>query len=134
MTGTKTIVEIKLNEAGKKVKLVRKIKRTLITTSVSHAVAERKQWSKFGAERGRKPGPDSATTTLGEAVKIKLMAGGTKEPVAEPTKAAATGVSRRITCRLCQGDHFTASCPYKDTLGGVLGADTGDASLLLSMR
>ncbi|EGG06073.1 uncharacterized protein MELLADRAFT_48578 [Melampsora larici-populina 98AG31] len=126
VTGTKTIVEVKFNDAGKKVKIVRKIKRTLVTTSVSHEVAARKQWSKFGAEAGKKPGPDLATTTLGETVKIKLMAGGVKEPVVEPTKAAVTGVSRRITCRLCQGDHFTASCPYKETLGGVLGGDAGD--------
>ncbi|KAH9807468.1 eukaryotic translation initiation factor 3 subunit G-domain-containing protein [Melampsora americana] len=126
MTGIKTIIEIKFNEVGKKVKIVRKIKRSLITTQVSHQVALRKQWSKFGAEMGKKSGPDSATTTLGEAVKIKLMAGGVKEPLVETTKSTTTGISRRITCRLCQGDHFTASCPYKDTLGGVLGGDTGD--------
>ncbi|KAG0145384.1 hypothetical protein CROQUDRAFT_575556 [Cronartium quercuum f. sp. fusiforme G11] len=124
-TGIKTIIEIKFNEAGKKIKTIRKIKRTLITTQVSHSVAIRKQWSKFGAELGKKSGPDSSTTTLGEAVKIKLIAGGIKEQIVEPTKVTNnTGVSRRITCRLCQGDHFTASCPYKETLGNVLGGDT----------
>lgn len=25
----------------------------------------------------------------------------------------------KVTCRLCKGDHFTAKCPYKDTLAGL---------------
>lgn len=28
---------------------------------------------------------------------------------------------KKIVCRLCQGDHFTTRCPYKETLGGALG-------------
>lgn len=28
---------------------------------------------------------------------------------------------KKVTCRYCQGDHFTARCPYKDTLGAALG-------------
>ena len=31
-------------------------------------------------------------------------------------KAAGAG---KVACRLCKGDHFTAKCPYKDTLGGL---------------
>ena len=31
-------------------------------------------------------------------------------------KAAGAG---KVVCRLCKGDHFTAKCPYKDTLGGL---------------
>jgi translation initiation factor 3 subunit G len=46
-------------------------KRTL----VNHQVAERKTWTKFGAEKGSKPGPDNATTTVGENVTLKLHAG-----------------------------------------------------------
>lgn len=46
-------------------------KRTL----VNHKVAERKAWAKFGAEKGSKPGPDNATTTVGENVSLKLHAG-----------------------------------------------------------
>ncbi|KAI9613824.1 hypothetical protein H4Q26_009674 [Puccinia striiformis f. sp. tritici PST-130] len=127
-TGIKTIVEYKWDETGeKKIKTVRKIKRTLVTTRVSHTVAARKGWSKFGEEKGKKSGPDLATTTLGEAIKMKIaVAGLNKEPAAEQTKATVMPGGKRITCRLCQGDHFTASCPYKDTLGGVLGGDTAD--------
>jgi len=27
--------------------------------------------------------------------------------------------SRSITCRLCEGNHYTTRCPYKETLGGI---------------
>jgi len=38
-------------------------------------VAERQKWAKFGAEKNNKPGPDRATTTVGENVTLKIMAG-----------------------------------------------------------
>jgi len=41
---------------------------------VDHAVAERQKWAKFGSEKGNKPGPDRATTTVGENVTLKIMA------------------------------------------------------------
>ncbi|EFP89570.1 uncharacterized protein PGTG_15719 [Puccinia graminis f. sp. tritici CRL 75-36-700-3] len=129
VTGIKTIVEYKWDETEeKKIKTVRKIKRTLVTTRVSPTVAARKGWAKFGLEKGKKSGPDLATTTLGEAIKLKIAVPGLiKEPVVEQTtKATIVPGGKRITCRLCQGDHFTASCPYKDTLGGVLGGDAAD--------
>lgn len=25
----------------------------------------------------------------------------------------------KVLCRLCKGDHFTAKCPYKDSLAGL---------------
>jgi len=28
---------------------------------------------------------------------------------------------KKVSCRYCGGDHFTARCPYKDTLGAALG-------------
>jgi len=35
---------------------------------------------------------------------------------------------KKVLCRICQGDHFTAKCPYKDTLEplglGAAGAGT----------
>lgn len=30
----------------------------------------------------------------------------------------------KVICRLCKGDHFTAKCPYKDSLPGLDGTDT----------
>lgn len=57
------------------VQITRRIKRTLKKEVVDHTVAERKTWSKFGQEKGNKPGPDRATTTVGESVALKLSAG-----------------------------------------------------------
>ena len=55
--------------------ITRRIKRTLQKSLVEHAVAERKTWAKFGLEKGKKPGPDGATTTVGETVFLKLTPG-----------------------------------------------------------
>jgi translation initiation factor 3 subunit G len=55
--------------------ITRRIKRTLQKSVVEHTVAERQKWAKFGKERGNKPGPDRATTTVGENVALKLSAG-----------------------------------------------------------
>jgi translation initiation factor 3 subunit G len=56
-------------------KITRHIKRTLQKSVVEHAVAARQKWAKFGQEKGNKPGPDQATTTVGEIVTLKLSAG-----------------------------------------------------------
>ena len=55
--------------------ITRKIKRVLQKAVVDHSVAERKAWAKFGQEKGNKPGPDRATTTVGENVSLKLSPG-----------------------------------------------------------
>lgn len=61
--------------SGRTVQITRKIKRVLQKAVVDHTVAERKNWAKFGQEKGSKPGPDRATTTVGENVALKLSAG-----------------------------------------------------------
>lgn len=98
--GIRTTVEYSTNEEGKKVKvryssqdsstrivssfycfissrtqITRRTKRTLQKSVVDHAVAERQKWAKFGHEKGSKPGPDRATTTVGENVFLALGAG-----------------------------------------------------------
>ncbi|KAF8601873.1 translation initiation factor 3, RNA-binding subunit [Ceratobasidium sp. AG-I] len=123
--GIRTIIEYSVNDDGKRIKTTRRIKRTLQKAMVDHATAERKSWAKFGAEKGNKSGPDRATTTVGEAIGLKLSAGHKNaEPEPDPdavTKAALGG--KKILCRVCQGDHFTTKCPYKETLGLGTGDD-----------
>jgi translation initiation factor 3 subunit G len=129
--GIVTIVEWRLDEQDRKVKVTRKIRRKLQTQTVSHTVAERKHWAKFGAERGKPSGPDHATTTVGEDMAFKLSAGGFKaEPVEdEASKMKASLGTKKIMCRLCKGDHFTSKCPLKDTLEGAgLGDVLGEAA------
>ena len=125
--------------------ITKKIRRTLQKAVVEHAVAERKNWKKFGQERGNKPGPDRATTTVGENVSLKISAGNKvrqnvylymyidayifflngqssdPEPSPEDTIKAslAKAGAGKVLCRMCKGDHFTARCPYKDSLAGL---------------
>ncbi|CDZ97550.1 translation initiation factor 3 rna-binding subunit [Phaffia rhodozyma] len=124
--GVTTIVEWKFNDDGKKVKITRKIKRTLSKQQVSHVVAERKSWAKFGAERGNPAGPQNATTTVGENMQFKLGVGKATEEVKEAEDDPKNALkAKKIVCRLCKGDHFTSKCPYKETLEG-LGPDTSE--------
>ncbi|KZS93166.1 translation initiation factor 3, RNA-binding subunit [Sistotremastrum niveocremeum HHB9708] len=120
--GIRTIIEYKTNEDGKKIKVTRKIKRTLRKSLVNHSVAERKTWAKFGGEKGNAPGPDRSTTTVGEEVFLKLSVGNKSaepEKTEEQVMKANLAKAGKVTCRLCKGDHFTAKCPYKDSLAGL---------------
>ncbi|KAF9515707.1 hypothetical protein BS47DRAFT_1293517, partial [Hydnum rufescens UP504] len=131
--GIRTIIEYTTNENGKRVKITRRIKRTLQTSLVNHVVAERKHWAKFGADKGKKPGLDKATTTIAERVELKLSAGNKAvEPeVDEEAQVRKQLNNKKITCRLCKGDHFTSKCPHKDVLA-PLGGDAGKCSLIPS--
>jgi len=126
--GIITVVEYTTNEEGRKVKITRRIKRTAVKNAVDPVVAARKNWEKFGNDRGKPRGPDRATTTVGEAIGLKIVAGGQKvEPEPEQEDAVKKQLEgKKITCRICKGGHFTSKCPYKDTLGalGVGGTDT----------
>ena len=129
--------------------ITRRIKRTLQKSIVAHAVAERQKWAKFGQEKGSKPGPDRATTTVGENVTLKLSVGHkvripppflsrkkktylyinhiNRKKVQEVEQSPEEGAKTRlkaagagtVSCRLCKGEHYTAKCPYKDTLGNL---------------
>ncbi|TFK66927.1 translation initiation factor 3, RNA-binding subunit [Pluteus cervinus] len=126
--GVRTTIEYAVNEDGKKI--TRRIKRTLQV--VEHAVADRQKWDKFGKEKGNKPGPDRATTTVGEDLVFKLSAGNkigtTKEEQTEPEKEKPKAVGTgKVICRLCKGGHFTAKCPYKKQLGDLDGENAPPA-------
>lgn len=121
--GIQVVTEYRTNADGKKVKVTRRIKRTLVSTKVNHVVAERKTWAKFGLEKSAAPGPHSGTTSIGANVQIKLTAGAQKEPEPDPTEAMREKLAnKRVQCRLCKGDHYTARCPYRDTLEAIPGA------------
>lgn len=128
--GVQCIVRYGVNAEGKQVKVTRRVKRTLVKTHVNQSVAERKGWAKFGAEKGTDAGPNAGTTSIGANVQIKLTAGATKEPEPDPTEAMREKLAnKRVQCRYCKGDHYTARCPYRDTLEAIpgAGAESADA-------
>ncbi|KAG9337820.1 hypothetical protein JZ751_027471 [Albula glossodonta] len=62
----KTVTEYKIDEDGRKFKIVRTFK--IETRKASKAVARRKNWKKFGNSEFDPPGPNVATTTVSDDV------------------------------------------------------------------
>lgn len=137
-TGVITEISYKF-EQGKKFRTTRKLKIVKAVEKVSHAEAQRKQWKKFGAEKGHSAGPQSDTTSVGENIKLNLTQGystyaAKQAEIAAETeekqlKSSLSGAS--VKCRICQGDHYTARCPYKDSLKPVDGGDADPAARVM---
>ncbi|TKA70843.1 Eukaryotic translation initiation factor 3 subunit G [Cryomyces minteri] len=117
--GTETITTYFIREDGKKVKRTQRIRKTVIKEKVNPRVAERKTWTKFGAEKSKPAGPQSDTTTVAENIIFRPMAGwkasGAEKAAAEDKKTDQLK-NVKIKCRICSGDHFTTKCPFKDTM------------------
>lgn len=75
-------------------------------------------------EKGHPPGPSFDTTSVGEniifrpSVNWKVHA---KEAEKEGEKGSVKEQlkDKKVKCRICQGEHFTARCPFKDTMAPV---------------
>ncbi|KAF2452715.1 eIF-3 RNA-binding subunit [Lineolata rhizophorae] len=115
--GTETIVTYRM-EDGKKVKTTRRIKKTVVKQVVNPRVAERKHWTKFGAEKGKPAGPQSDTTSVAENIVFRPMANwkASAEDKTETEKKKLAMKDAKIKCRICSGDHWTTKCPFKDTM------------------
>lgn len=143
--GTKTTISYRIDDSGRKVKVTRKTRTVVHKERVNPAVAERRLWAKFGLEKGKSKGPQSDTTSVGENIQFRpsrewksvqveeAKNGGPKEErsLKEQLK------DKKVKCRICSGEHFTARCPYKDTMAPVdaegaavdpLAEDGGDKS------
>lgn len=86
---------------------------------VNPRVAERKEWAKFGSEKGHSPGPDTSTTTVGENIIFRPSTNwkaSAKEEDSPENKLKDQLKDKKVACRICKGDHFTARCPFKDTM------------------
>jgi len=120
--GTKTIISYRYNDEGKKVKTTRRIRLTVHTEVVNPRVAERKQWSKFGLSAKDSAGPASDTTSVGENIIFRPSATWRKDVKEEKPEVGSIKdklKDKKVKCRICTGEHFTAKCPYKDTMAPV---------------
>lgn len=137
-TGIITEISYKF-EDGKKFRTTRKIKIVKALEKVSHAEAQRKGWKKFGAEKGHGAGPQSDTTSIGENIKLSLTQGYSTYAAKQAEIAAETEEKQMknslsgasVKCRICKGDHYTARCPYKETLKPLDGGDADPASRVM---
>src|SRR5579859_4327061 len=128
--GIKTVVTYRIDPTTQqKIRTTRRIKTVLKKEHVAPAIAARKAWPKFGQEKGNKPGPDLKTTQVGEDIPLKLAYGwkNAEKQQEEQGKLMAKVENKKVACRICKGDHFTAKCPYRDTLAPMdeVGAGSG---------
>ncbi|KAI5918587.1 eukaryotic translation initiation factor 3 subunit-like protein [Camillea tinctor] len=124
--GTKTTITYRYNEEGQKVKTTRRIRLVTHREVVNPRVAERKTWAKFGVPEKEKdsPGPQMDTTSIGENIIFRLSTNwrqDTKDEAKDPNANAMKDKlkDKTVKCRICNGEHFTARCPYKDTMAPV---------------
>lgn len=107
------------NDDGKRVKTTRRIRTTIVKEYVNPRVAERKGWPKFGLERGHAAGPSFDTTSVGENIIFRPSVtwkkdGKEEKKVGDDPKEKLKNM--KVKCRICDGEHFTARCPFKDTM------------------
>ncbi|KAI5865088.1 eukaryotic translation initiation factor 3 subunit-like protein [Durotheca rogersii] len=137
--GTKTTITYRYNDNGQKVKTTRRIRLVTHREVVNPRVAERKTWKKFGLSEKDGAGPQMDTTSVGENIIFRLSTNWRKDIKDESKDANANAMKEKlkdktVKCRICNGEHFTARCPYKDTMapvgaegsGADLGAGLGD--------
>ena len=131
--GTRTEVTYHINDDGKKVKTTRRIRTTVVREKVNPRVAERKAWPKFGLEKGQPPGPRPETTSVGENILFRPSNTWKKDGRDEVKKAEEQTLkdklsNKKVHCRICEGEHFTARCPFKDTMVPVGEAGASDGA------
>jgi translation initiation factor 3 subunit G len=134
--GTKTVISYRFNDDNKKVKVTRRIKTTVVREHVNPQVAERRKWEKFGNEKGHAAGPSFDTTSVGEniifrpSVNWKAQAKEAEKDGGEKGSMKDQLKDKKVKCRICSGEHFTARCPFKDTMApveeGTAGAGAAD--------
>ncbi|KAL1837635.1 hypothetical protein VTJ49DRAFT_3555 [Mycothermus thermophilus] len=122
--GTWTIIEYRYNDAGQKVKATRRVRYVVRREVVNPRVAERKTWTKFGDSASDPPGPVLDTTTVGENIIFRPSVNWRREAKDEANDPNAQAMKdklkdKKVKCRICDGEHFTARCPYKDTMAPI---------------
>ncbi|KAK8079823.1 hypothetical protein PG997_007641 [Apiospora hydei] len=122
--GTKTTITYRYDEDGKKVKTTRRIRMVTHREVVNPRVAERKVLPKFGLSEKDPKGPQMDTTSVGENIIFRLSPNWKRDAKDESKDANANAMKEKlkdktVKCRICNGEHFTARCPYKDTMAPV---------------
>jgi len=103
----KTVIESKKNEKGQHVKVIKKLVFKREKVKINNRVEARKKWRKFG-ECSQSAGPEVGITSISEEAFLESVRGEKDE------KKQKKDVVPGVVCRVCQGDHWTVKCPYKD--------------------
>lgn len=83
---------------------------------MSKSVARRKLWKKFGDAKNDPPGPNAATTVVGEEISLQFISAKEEEQSHEDDMLAKlrSQKTKMVKCRICKEDHWTTQCPFKD--------------------
>jgi len=113
--GERMVAEIKTDpDTGKKSKILRTFR--LEKKLVSKGVIERKKWTKYGESKRDAPGPNSATTVVGDEIMMQFLDKNQDQiPEENPFQALQKTGGSFVKCRYCQDNHFSAKCPFKDS-------------------
>ncbi|KAJ6784296.1 hypothetical protein PWT90_10042 [Aphanocladium album] len=134
--GTKTTITYRINDEGQKVKTTRRIRYITHTEKVNPRVADRKSWAKFGASANDGAGPAADTTSVAENMIFRPSVSWRKDAKDESQDPNAQAMKdklkdKKVKCRICNGEHFTARCPYKDTMAPI--GENGAADVAAGM-
>ncbi|EFY98318.1 eIF3g subunit of the eIF3 complex [Metarhizium robertsii] len=134
--GTKTIITFRYNDQGQKVKTTRRVRYVTHKETVNPRVADRKNWSKFGLSQKDGAGPAPDTTSVGENIIFRPSINWRKDAKDESQDPNAQSMKdklkdKKVKCRICNGEHFTARCPYKDTMAPI--GENGAADVAAGM-
>lgn len=91
-------------------------------------VAERKKWKKFGNSLNDPSGINTATTKVDDEIQMQFISNKDDDKQDEE-KIIQEAVSslKKVQCRFCKADHWTAKCPYKDNLQPIV--ESSDAKI-----
>ncbi|OAQ69051.1 translation initiation factor eIF3 subunit [Pochonia chlamydosporia 170] len=134
--GTKTIITFRYNDQGQKVKTTRRVRYVTHKETVNPRVADRKTWTKFGLSQKDGAGPAADTTSVGENIIFRPSINWRKDAKDESQDPNAQSMKdklkdKKVKCRICNGEHFTARCPYKDTMAPI--GENGAADVAAGM-
>lgn len=114
-------------------KATRRVRFVVRREVVNPRVAERKTWAKFGDSANDPAGPATDTTTVGENIIFRPSVNWRSEAKDEANDPNAQAMKdklrdKKVKCRICNGEHFTARCPYKDTMAPIGEAGAADVA------